>query len=96
MKITVIGAGNMGGAMIKGWAKNGEHELTITARTEKTLARFKEEFPSLKTSLDNAEAVKGADIIRNDAAVKIDKTTFFIRKYLFARLSKNSLFVNNS
>ena len=63
MKITVIGAGNMGGAMIKGWAKNGEHELTITARTEKTLARFKEEFPSLKTSLDNAEAVKGADVI---------------------------------
>lgn len=63
MKITVIGAGNMGGAMIKGWAKKGGHELTITARTEKTLARFKEEFPGIKTSLDNAEAVKGADII---------------------------------
>ena len=41
MKITVIGAGNMGGAMIKGWAKHGEHELTITARTEKTLTHFK-------------------------------------------------------
>ena len=63
MKITVIGAGNMGGAMIKGWAKHGEHELTITARTEKTLAHFKEVFPSIKTSRDNAEAVKGADII---------------------------------
>lgn len=53
----------MGGAMIKGWAKTGKYELTITARTEETLARFKQEFPSIKTTLDNAAAVQGADVI---------------------------------
>ena len=63
MKITIIGAGNMGGALIKGWAKKGVHELTITARTEKTLSRFSSEYPAIKTSLDNAAAVKDADVI---------------------------------
>ncbi|MDO4496688.1 MAG: pyrroline-5-carboxylate reductase [Bacteroidales bacterium] len=63
MKITVIGAGNMGGALIKGWAKKGTHELTITARTEETLARYKKEYPAIKTSLNNAEAVVGAEVI---------------------------------
>ena len=63
MKITIIGAGNMGGALIKGWAKKGVHELTITARTEKTLSRFSSEYPNIKTMLDNVEAVKDADVI---------------------------------
>lgn len=63
MKITIIGAGNMGGALIKGLAKKATHELTITARTETTLRRFKSEYPDITTSLHNAEAVKGADIV---------------------------------
>lgn len=63
MKVTVIGAGNMGGALIKGWAKKGEVELTITARTQETLNRFTQEYPAIHTLLDNAEAVKGADVI---------------------------------
>lgn len=53
----------MGGALIKGWAKKGTHELTITARTEETLKRFKQEYPNIQTSLDNKAAVKGADIV---------------------------------
>lgn len=63
MKITVIGAGNMGGALIKGWAKTKQYDLTITARTEQTLNKFKQEFPEINTTLDNVEAVKGADIV---------------------------------
>ncbi len=63
MNITVIGAGNMGGALIKGWAKTGKHSLTITARTEQTLSRFRNDFPNIKISLDNVKAVKGADVI---------------------------------
>ena len=63
MKVTVIGAGNMGGALIKGWAKNTEIELTITAKTDDTLNRFAQEYPQLHTCKDNAEAVKGADVI---------------------------------
>lgn len=59
MKVTVIGAGNMGGALIKGWLKAGGVDLTITARSEQTLDRFS----GVRKSLDNIEAVKGADII---------------------------------
>ena len=45
MKIAVIGAGNMGGALIKGWAKavqagRADLDITITARTQQTLDKF--------------------------------------------------------
>lgn len=62
-KITVIGAGNMGGALIRGWAKKGGYDLTVTARTEETLAGFRREFPQISATLDNAAAVRGADVI---------------------------------
>lgn len=52
MKVTVIGAGNMGGALIKGWAKNTEIELTITAKTYDTLNRFAQEW-ELSKAFDN-------------------------------------------
>ena len=42
MKLTVIGAGNMGGALIKGWAKSGKVEnVTIADKNEALLAQFK-------------------------------------------------------
>lgn len=68
MKISVIGAGNMGGALIKGWAKavrNGRADLdiTITARTQQTLDKFNAEFPEVHTLLNNKEAVQDADIV---------------------------------
>lgn len=75
MKITIIGAGNMGGALIKGWAKNSSkglndpkvstrnHSLTITAHTQKTLDRFSAEYPTLHTTLDNKAAARDADLI---------------------------------
>lgn len=53
----------MGGALIKGFARNAGQELTITAKTQATLDRFTEQYPSIQTSLDNKEAVKGADVI---------------------------------
>ena len=64
MKITVIGAGNMGGALIKGWVKAGmASDLTITAHTQQTLDRFTEACPSITTMLDNSKAVQGADVV---------------------------------
>ena len=39
MKITIIGAGNMGGALARGWAGTGKHRVTVTASSEDTLAR---------------------------------------------------------
>ena len=64
MKIAVIGAGNMGGALIHGWAKSGALEsMTIADKNEAVLAQFKKTYPSIHTTTDNVEAVKGADII---------------------------------
>ncbi len=64
MKITVIGAGNMGGALIRGWIRAGlSSNLTITARTKETLDGYKTACPELNVSLSNAEAVRNADII---------------------------------
>ena len=79
MKITVIGAGNMGGALIHGWAKaklngndngngNGNDNgnglsLTISDKNESLLADFKAKYPAITTTTDNVAAVKGADIV---------------------------------
>lgn len=68
MKITIIGAGNMGGALIKGWAKatrkgDANLDITITAHTQKTLDKFIAEYPELHATLNNKEAVEGADVI---------------------------------
>lgn len=64
MKIAVIGAGNMGGALIKGWAKSGlTTDLIITTQTKKTLDRFAQDYPGITTMLDNVAAVAEADIV---------------------------------
>ena len=64
MKITVLGAGNMGGALVKGWAKAGlANDLTVTARTQETLDRLVEACPGITTMLDNKQATKGADVV---------------------------------
>ena len=64
MKITVIGAGNMGGALVKGWAKAGlANDLTVTARTQETLDRIVETCPGITPMLDNKQATKAADVV---------------------------------
>jgi len=59
VKITIIGAGHIGGATARGFARAGEKDITVTARSAASLAGF-EEFRCLT---DNQEAVKGADVI---------------------------------
>lgn len=68
MKIAVIGAGNMGGALIKGWAKaaregKADLDITLTARTQQTLDKFAALYPELHTLLNNKEAVKEAQVV---------------------------------
>lgn len=63
MKITIIGAGNMGGALVRGLMKRGRYDITLTAHTQKTLDRFRAEFPALHTTLDNKAAAQNADLI---------------------------------
>lgn len=64
MKLTIIGAGNMGGALIHGLAKNGQAEkMTIADKNQALLASFKEKYPGITTTTDNVTAVQNADII---------------------------------
>lgn len=63
MNITVIGAGNMGGALAKGWYRYGGVNLTVTARSKAKLERLNESCPEIKTGRDNIEAIKDADVI---------------------------------
>lgn len=64
MKITIIGGGNMGGALVKGWAKAGmSANLIVTAHTQQTLDYLVEACPGITAMLDNTKAVQGADIV---------------------------------
>ena len=64
MKITVIGGGAMGGALAEGFVKSGAFsatDITVTACHEATLNRFRQ--LGCNATTDNAEAVKGADVV---------------------------------
>ena len=62
MKIAIIGAGNMGGATALGFARFiPEIEVIATARHQETLDKYSS--TRIKTTLDNAEAVKDADLV---------------------------------
>ena len=66
MKITIIGAGNIGGAIARGLAKGHmfkASDITCTAQSDTTLEKMRNTNPDFVLSLDNVEAVKGADII---------------------------------
>jgi len=63
MKVTLIGAGNMGGALAHGWLKSGKVEVTLADKNEELLRLFSERYASVRTTTDNAAAVKDADII---------------------------------
>jgi pyrroline-5-carboxylate reductase len=66
MKTAIIGAGNMGGALAKGLASSGKYsegDIRVSNRSEGKLLSLKESFPGMVTTLDNREAVKGADVV---------------------------------
>lgn len=64
MKLTVIGCGNMGGALVKGWCRAGmAPQITATAHTRATLDRYSALYPQLTVTTDNPQAVRGADIV---------------------------------
>ena len=66
MKIAIIGAGNMGGAIAAGLAKGKlvhSEDIICTARTQKTLDKIKAIDSKITATTDNAFAAKKADII---------------------------------
>ncbi|MFQ8826161.1 MAG: pyrroline-5-carboxylate reductase family protein [Alistipes sp.] len=66
MKITIIGGGNMGGAIAGGLAAGNmiaAGDITVTARTARTLDRIKECNSAIVTMSDNRAAVEDADLV---------------------------------
>ncbi|MCF0199643.1 MAG: NAD(P)-binding domain-containing protein, partial [Bacteroidaceae bacterium] len=63
LRVTVIGSGNMGGALVKGWHKAGQVDLTATAHTQATLDRLSVACPDIRVTTSNTEAVQQADVV---------------------------------
>lgn len=66
MKITIIGGGNMGGAIARGLAKGTLVEtgnVTVSDPSITTLEALKAECPAMNVTSDNETAVQGADIV---------------------------------
>ena len=95
MNITIIGAGNMGGSTALGFAGSGAVEascITVTARHETSLDRFKER--GLRTTTDNRSAVRDADIVffavkpwQMEAVLKETKDVMDYRRQLIVSIA---------
>ncbi len=66
MKIAILGAGNMGGALARGLARSGRispSDLCVSNPSTPKLEALKAEFPSLHVTTDNAQAAGAADVV---------------------------------
>ena len=66
MKIAIIGAGNMGGAIARGLAKGTiiqSEDICVSNPSQAKLDALKTEFPQMQVTHSNVEAVKDADIV---------------------------------
>ncbi len=66
MKIAIIGAGNMGGALARGLAKGSlvnVADITVSDPSEEKTTALQAEFPEMKAVHSNREAVCGADMV---------------------------------
>lgn len=66
MKVTIIGGGNMGGAIARGMAKGTlikTEDITVSDPFQGTLDALKAEYPAMNVTNNNEEAIAGADIV---------------------------------
>ncbi len=66
MKITIIGAGSIGGAIAHGLAKGTifkASDITCTTQSETSLEKIRQRHPDFVLTQDNVNAVRGADIV---------------------------------
>jgi pyrroline-5-carboxylate reductase len=66
MKVTIIGAGNMGGAIARGLAKGsivGAADITVSDPSERMLEQLQQEYPTMGVISDNRAAVVDADFV---------------------------------
>lgn len=66
MKVAIIGAGNMGGAIARGIAggqQTDAHNIIVSNPSNEKLDSLKADFPEINTTNCNKEASEGADIV---------------------------------
>ncbi len=66
MKVAIIGAGNMGGAIARGMAKGKQvntEEIWVANPSQGKLDALKGEFPALHVTHSNREAAEGAELV---------------------------------
>mgnify|MGYP000890138125 CR=1 FL=1 len=66
LKIAVIGAGNMGSALLHGWIKSkliSPQNISISDVSKEKLENLKAFEPSINTHLSNKDAIKTADVV---------------------------------
>jgi len=66
MKVAIIGAGNMGGAIALGMAKGtivNAKNIVVADPSKANIDRLIQQVPEMNTTANNAEAVKDADIV---------------------------------
>jgi pyrroline-5-carboxylate reductase len=66
MKIAIIGAGNMGGAIARGLSRGNNvttSDITVANPHLEKLKTLQAEWPALRVTTDNRKAVKGADLV---------------------------------
>ena len=63
MNITIIGAGNMGGALARGWAGTGKHRVTVTARSAATLSQYAAVPPAAQSGAGCPEPAAAQSIV---------------------------------
>ncbi|MGN1173433.1 MAG: pyrroline-5-carboxylate reductase [Muribaculaceae bacterium] len=63
MKVSIIGAGNMGGAIARALAASQLYSVAVANPSRPKLDAIVSEYPDVKTTTDNLEAAEGADIV---------------------------------
>lgn len=63
MKIAIIGAGNMGGAIARSLAAVGVYDIIVANPTLPKLEAIRAAYPDVTTTTDNVEAVIDADVV---------------------------------
>lgn len=64
MKIAVIGAGNMGGALVRGWAgAENAPRIVVANPSAAKLEAIRSEYPDVDVTSDNRRAASDADVV---------------------------------
>lgn len=86
MNITIIGAGSIGGALVRGWSKKARDlDMIVSGLHWDKLNQIKDDCPEINVMIDDGLAIKDADIIV--IAVKpwqVEKVIEDVKPYLKA------------